>query len=315
MAETSAPTPAEIPPWSRHLREGEIWSIAIFNRDRLVGLLPAFLQSTRPSGERTLRFLGSGVSDYLDLLYESKECDRVLAALDGYLSESRDCWDLCDFHQLRPTSPWIGRHQTAGIPVTLHEQEPCPVLNLPMNLEDLAQTIPKRQLDNCRYYWRRANRSGRIEIEQANSSNLDSILQILFDLHAARWKSRGAEGALSDEAVRSFHREASRELLGVGIWRGYVLRLESQPLAVLAGFLHRRRFYYYLSGFDPRFVSLSPGTLVLHCAIEQAVREDAQQFDFLRGRESYKYLWGARDTRTSQLQLKSIPRVENGHDG
>jgi len=53
-----------------------------------------------------------------------------------------------------------------------------------------------------------------------------------------------------------------------------------------------------LSGFDPKFASISPGTLLIGHAIEQAMADGSQAFDFLRGVERYKYLWGAHDTAT-----------------
>ena len=50
-----------------------------------------------------------------------------------------------------------------------------------------------------------------------------------------------------------------------------------------------------LAGFDPAFSKLSPGTLTIGHAIDQAIREGATEFDFLRGGEPYKYHWGAVD--------------------
>jgi CelD/BcsL family acetyltransferase involved in cellulose biosynthesis len=55
------------------------------------------------------------------------------------------------------------------------------------------------------------------------------------------------------------------------------------------------RAYSYLSGFDPEFGGISPGTLAVGHAIRHAMGEGAREFDFLRGRERFKYFWGARD--------------------
>ena len=40
---------------------------------------------------------------------------------------------------------------------------------------------------------------------------------------------------------------------------------------------------------------LSPGAQLLDHAIRAAISEGAREFHFLRGGESYKYLWGAVD--------------------
>jgi CelD/BcsL family acetyltransferase involved in cellulose biosynthesis len=62
--------------------------------------------------------------------------------------------------------------------------------------------------------------------------------------------------------------------------------------------------YAYHSAFDPLFEDLSPGTLIIAHAIEEALREGAVRFDFLRGREPYKYLWGTQDRATLRRELR-----------
>src|SRR2546423_211750 len=65
--------------------------------------------------------------------------------------------------------------------------------------------------------------------------------------------------------------------------------------ALLRGLAGHERTLAYLHGFDPAYEFESPGTILVGHAIEEAVREGAREFHFLRGRESYKYGWGARD--------------------
>jgi CelD/BcsL family acetyltransferase involved in cellulose biosynthesis len=66
----------------------------------------------------------------------------------------------------------------------------------------------------------------------------------------------------------------------------------------------QRRWYDYIGGFDPQFSSLSPGSLLIGHAIEQAEAEGAAHFDFLRGAEAYKYRWGAVDEPMFTLVLR-----------
>jgi CelD/BcsL family acetyltransferase involved in cellulose biosynthesis len=49
---------------------------------------------------------------------------------------------------------------------------------------------------------------------------------------------------------------------------------------------------------------LSPGTQIVAHAIEEAVREGAEEFHFLRGGEAYKYAWGAVDRQNTALTLR-----------
>jgi CelD/BcsL family acetyltransferase involved in cellulose biosynthesis len=98
---------------------------------------------------------------------------------------------------------------------------------------------------------------------------------------------------LDNAGICAFHRKVARQLLNEGGLRLYLLTLEGREAAAFYGFRHKRRTMYYLGGFLPEFKQLNVGTIIVGYAIEQAAREGAPEFDFLRGDESYKYDWGA----------------------
>ena len=77
--------------------------------------------------------------------------------------------------------------------------------------------------------------------------------------------------------------------------RLYLLRFDGAAAAGFYGFSHRGRGFSYLTGFDPAFAFESPGALLLAHAVEAAITDGAGEFHFLRGREAYKYEWGAVD--------------------
>jgi CelD/BcsL family acetyltransferase involved in cellulose biosynthesis len=86
--------------------------------------------------------------------------------------------------------------------------------------------------------------------------------------------------------------------------RFYVLHLAGTVAAIYYGFIHGDRAYAYLGGFDPAFAFESPGTVLLDHAIREAAREGAREFHFLRGREAYKYQWGAADRWNSYRSFR-----------
>jgi CelD/BcsL family acetyltransferase involved in cellulose biosynthesis len=190
------------------------------------------------------------------------------------------------------------------------DDEPSPILCLPARAEDLPRVIPERLWWNVGYAKRRAERDGRARIERVRDERgLDKALATLFALHRARWEARGEKGVLCDANVQNFHRAAARGLLKRGLLRLYTLLWESRTAAVLYGFLWRERAYYYISGFDPSLERYSLGTLLIGHFLEEAAREGAREFDFLRGRESYKYRWGAVDRSTYGRTLRHIAPV------
>ena len=101
------------------------------------------------------------------------------------------------------------------------------------------------------------------------------------------------DGVLCDRNVQSFNREVAREFLSLGVLRLYGLRIDDRIIASFYAFHQSGCTYYYLGGFDPKFKQYGPGTLLLSHAITEAINESATEFDFLRGREDYKYNFGA----------------------
>jgi CelD/BcsL family acetyltransferase involved in cellulose biosynthesis len=184
-------------------------------------------------------------------------------------------------------------------PVGLAEQRrdsaPCPVLALPDSAAALATIVPRKMLRDVRQGASRAEAAGGVRIEATDGDTLASMLDDLFRLHEARWRTRGEPGVLADPAVQEFHRDAARALRAEGMLRLYRMRNGGAVAAVYYGFAWRSRSYAYLGGFDPDMPRLSPGAQIMRYAIGAAIAEGCAAFDFLRGGESYKYAWGAVD--------------------
>jgi CelD/BcsL family acetyltransferase involved in cellulose biosynthesis len=79
--------------------------------------------------------------------------------------------------------------------------------------------------------------------------------------------------------------------------------LDDVLIATLYALVESDVVYCYLQGFDPAYKALSPGAQILAAVIDDAVREAKASVDFLRGREPYKYVWGAADRDTYRLCL------------
>lgn len=284
--------------WWNHLGRGELLALILHHRGRLVGMAPLFIDSVntaeRDSSVRPVLVLGTGVTDHLDILVEPELAEPAAAAVLAHLGADAARWDVLDLHQLRPGAALLRAALPAGWTERNEPQESCPVLPLPARYGDLPAAgagLAKR----ARYYRRRAERLAPLQFHAAGSDDVEPLLHELFRLHGDRWSARGQPGIFATEAARRFHLSAATGLAARGALRLYALRLGDETAAVFYGFLHWRRAYVYIAGFDPRFARLSLGTVLLAHAIEEAIREGAVEFDFLRGREPYKYRWGARD--------------------
>jgi CelD/BcsL family acetyltransferase involved in cellulose biosynthesis len=85
------------------------------------------------------------------------------------------------------------------------------------------------------------------------------------------------------------------------------LRSDGKIAAVLYAFVWLGRMYGYLGGFRPEMARCSPGAVLIDHVIGAAIGERLREFDFLRGREAYKYLWGSRDRINHRLLIWHAP--------
>jgi CelD/BcsL family acetyltransferase involved in cellulose biosynthesis len=285
-------TPMWLLPWWRAFGSDDLAVIAARDETGLQSLAPLYV--IRDEDESLGLFIGTGISDYLDVIGDAAMVMPALAGIDCQL------WDL---QQLRPSSAMLKTPLPDGWSENVEDQEPCPTLSIDGAGPELENLISTHFRKKIRYYRRALSRMGDVVVETPTPDTLDDQLTAFFELHTARWKRRNLPGVLADETAQRFHREVAPRMLAQGMLRMYATRVAGRIVAVFYGFALHGTVYYYLSGYDPDLEKLSIGTLIVAHAIEQAVRDGATTFDFLRGAEEYKYAWGAMDRMNRRRQL------------
>lgn len=293
--------PAWLLPWWQCFRPGELRSVAVLDDGRLIALAALYRDRGR------LLPVGIALSDYLDVLADPAE-PNALAALSRGVRELTD-WDECSLEELPPGAAALALPVPAGCDGAATPQSACPVLELPRSVDRLGDTVPAGKLRKLRMSRHRADRRGGFSIEHVGSAGVARFLSELARLHRARWDERGGSEALRGETVERFLAVATPRLIEGGLARLFLLHLGGCCAGAYYGLSDGRRSYAWLGGFDPRFGHESPGTLLIAHAIEAAIGEGCREFHFLRGRERYKYEWGAVD-RWSQRRVLSR---ESGH--
>jgi CelD/BcsL family acetyltransferase involved in cellulose biosynthesis len=299
-------SPAWLVPWWRCFRPGALFAIAVRKRGALVGLAPFYIEDGS-LGRRILP-IGISLSDYLDVLLDPNVADEAGRSLIAHLDRRGTLWDAIDLEELAPDACALGLPCPDGCNEALVGQSACPVLALSSGPE---QGIPKQKMRKLRMARNRVARRDGAEVIRVETDQAGDFLDELFRLHGARWETRDEKGVLADRTVRLFHQEAIEGLLMAGLLRLYLLRIEGAAAGAYYGFHHAARAYAYLGGFDPAFTFESPGTVLVGHAIAEAVWEGAREFHFLRGREAYKYEWGATDCRNQRRSFRRSPGPED----
>lgn len=290
-------------PWCKHYGEGQLFSFAFWDGGRLVGLAPLQIFRAARESTRKVFLLGTGNSDYMDALLDPMWRTPCCKSLERELKKRADHWDLCSLQRLRPRSPLLDEiTDPGGWTVESVPQVPCVALDL----HDACYGA--RMLRRAQSYARKLHRVGRYTFECAQPATLDEFSSALERLHQERWREEGCRGALSTPRDRSFHREVARRFLNTKMLMFYGLRMAGQLIAVMYGFRVCNRVYSYLSGFDTEYARHSVGTISIGYAVERAMECGCHTFDFLQGKEAYKYRWGAREQACFARQiLKNSP--------
>jgi CelD/BcsL family acetyltransferase involved in cellulose biosynthesis len=298
----SSATPFHSPewllPWWKHLfRGGRMWTLAVRNHDRLVGLAPMFIHGL--AGEpRQVSFIGSGVTDYTSFLVEDADAARQIWMSIAAASSS---WDACDFQEIPPDSPMLSV-PGLGLDVQRHTSSACPALRLPASMEQLESQLSRKFRHNLRNARNRLDRLG-ARFETPPEEQDQEYIEALFRLHAARWASKGEPGVLSSRAIEGFLRDVCAGFRRRGWLRFYGLRLQEELAAVVCNLCALGESAYYIGGFDPAFRRYSPGLALIDFAIESAIKEGCTWFDFMRNTEKYKFDWCAEDRINTRLLM------------
>ena len=215
--------------------------------------------------------------------------------------ESLTSWRVWELSNSRADAAARHLQPPARTRAIVRDGDVCPVLTIPADARGLDDIVPAFQRRKLRMARHRLNRRGLWRVLGTDAMPPADWLAALGRLHAARWRSRGETGVLADARMQTLLALALPELMARGLLRCWAIEIGGRLAGVYLGFHHAGTAYAWLGRFDPEFAAFSPGAVLMGHAIEAAVLEGAETFDFLRGREPYKYRWGAQDRGTHTL--------------
>lgn len=288
-------SPAWVLSWAQIYAPGRCWAAALWRDGRLAAFVPAFVWNG------ALLLAGTGPSDHASALFTSGAEGAAPDLLRMLADSVAEPFDRIDLQQLASSSPLL--HIRIENSVGARESaDPC--LALALESEEGLEYVPKKMRSNWRYSVRRLEREG-ARIDLVSEEEAAGAVSELERLHSMRWEAEGKLGVLADELAARHLRLAIPELARAGILRMHRLHQGGEVIAILFAMRGAHSTCYYLSGFDPKWARLSPGTALVGTAIAHAASEGCSEFDFLRGQEDYKYAWGA--TERPMLRRVIIP--------
>ena len=265
--------------------------------ERVAGILPLYVQRARVLGVpvRVARFVGTGgdtAPDDLGPMVARGEEVAAAAALARAALRLRgiDAWRFSD---LAPGSPFpaalraaageLGRSSAAGPAVRIA------LVELPATWEAFLQSLGRDRRWQLRRARRRVAERHRARFfVWEDAARLDAAIDRLAQLHRLRWAQAGGTHAFRSGEYLQFHRGVMHALHARRSLRLYCLEIDDAIRAMLYCFRFRNRIYLMQSGFDPALARLGVGKVLLGYALQHAIEEGNEAWDFLRGEHRYK---------------------------
>jgi CelD/BcsL family acetyltransferase involved in cellulose biosynthesis len=301
--------------WWKHFgNDKRLLLLLAEDNDKIIGIAPLMYSVHKMFGLRIgkIEFIGTPDSDYNDFIITEKgeECIKRFIDYLNNLPEKWDCIELTDIPEHAKPLLFLNKISNNVKPV-----HACPYTSLPESFDVFLKGLSHNRRYDLRRNIGRLERNFKVEFTfYSGSQSAIQGINEFFELHQKRWRSRGFTGIFAEQKIRNFHLDIAKSFSQKG-WLGlFSLKLSGNPVAALYGFKYRSKFYYYLSGFDPRYSRYSVGNLLMSFVIGECIQEGFAEFDFLRGAEEYKDRWNTMTRWNYQAILTrrgSLAKVQN----
>ncbi len=181
----------------------------------------------------------------------------------------------------------------------------CPSVNLPLNWDDYLATLSTNNRQKIRRLMRKVDASKECHIELADAQTYDRYLKVLLDFWKIKWAPSKGEMA-SIIAARNYDmliRCAEHGTLLLPVFFD-----GDRPVAALAIVIDtcKRSLLFLITGRDETYTAMPAGYLLHAYSIRHAIAHGFTSYDFCKGNEDYKYLFGARDRHLNPVAVRTV---------
>ena len=167
-----------------------------------------------------------------------------------------------------------------------------PYIDLPDNWDDLYGSYQKKFRYNLRNCEKQLNEMGVLTLESVvTQDKVDQFLENVLKIERESWKEKAGTSLTTNDIQKTFHVLLAPKAIASGIFRGYVLKLDSIPIAYVYGLYSNHVFHSLKLSFSEQFRLYAPGTVITKKAVQDLIEIGASVWDFAGPSEPYKLRW------------------------
>lgn len=271
--------------------------LVALERGETVGILALYVQKVVLLGVpvRVLRFVGSGGDTHPDDLGPviAPGRERAIASKLARAALRLSGFDVAVLSDIDPGSIFATAFEEAAADTRrafLSEvSERIAYVSLPRSWAEFLQSLTSDRRTRLTKARRRCEAAHAMRFFVWNdAAGLDTAIDRLVELHRDRWRDAGGSGSFASPEYIEFHRQTMKSAFARGWLRLYCLELDGAIAAITYCYRFRNRVFLMQAGFDPALAKSNPGKVLLGCALEHAIGEGNEVFDFLKGEHRYK---------------------------
>jgi CelD/BcsL family acetyltransferase involved in cellulose biosynthesis len=263
-----------------------------------MGIAPLLVKGEEAS------FIGSAdVCDYLDFVVAAgREQDFFDILLENLRQKGIGRLDLCCLRpDSRAAADLVGMAENRGYKVSCEQEEVSFELDLPSTWDEYLGMLSAKQRHEVRRKLRRLQHAGDVNYRLVDGGEaLPDVIDVFLKLLR---ESRECKAAFMTPRMESFFVSLAESMAEAGLLNFGILEFNASPVAAVMYFDYEDTVYLYNSGYDPQYSSLSVGLLCKILCIRDSIERGKKRFDFLKGREAYKYRLGGREVPIYNCQI------------
>jgi len=296
--------------WWECLSGNNSLEILLFKDDQsqIIGIAPLMTDG------KSLCFMASlEVTDYCDFLFLPEKKEEFFKGLLHYFK--KNCLDRThlEFINIPASSPTCAlipeMASNYGFSHSLRETEVTPVLSVPSTYEDYMNALKRKNRHELRRKLKHIERLDGIKIKKITETrHILPAIESFISLH--KKSSPEKQEFWTTERMPDFFKNVVHRCSKKGWVEMNVLFFEDSLISALLNFLYGNDVLFYNVAYDMDYAAFSPGFYLFHASIVEAISRGRSNIDFLRGREKYKYDFGAKECKIYSLILKRGESVE-----
>ena len=261
----------------------------------LIALAPFYLTTARYYGlpRRMIQFIATGNSDRGDIIYLKDLDEHFFEEMLEYLS-AQVKWDVLSLREIPENSPliiWANKYSMAHV----EKDSDCPYIPFDkgVTVESFRLGVSKKLRREFSNMFNRLKKEGEHKfVHRMLQAPDDPLLVKLKEIEQQSSKASGdIHLVFSPQKNFLFQQLLLKNLFPKVKVMLTSIELNREIVSYLYGFIFRDVYHAYNMAYLPEYARFSPGKLNMQEAIDECIRMNLKEFDFLRGNSYIKSKW------------------------